>query len=54
MDYGFDSVEKNAVCTEASHIHSATKGDLQGFKSQRGIVQGSVTGYKDDSLVLAQ
>ena len=26
MDKGFDSVEKNAMCTEAIYSHSATKG----------------------------
>ena len=51
MGNGFDSVEKNAVCTETHYSDSfdAVKGACKDSSCTVRIAQASVTGYKDVS-----
>ena len=36
IDSGFDSVEKNAMCMEASHMHTETKGTCKALSCDVG------------------
>ena len=47
MDNGFAFAEKNAMCTENSYSYTGTQGMCSASSCTVGLVQGSVTGYKD-------